>query len=501
MIIYLMSHKKRIIITLLSFISYVLSNGVWSISALAWVYPVLFLWIVHSCPCSKGSFVIFGIYAIGFIIRFANVIGMDYWVCAVVAVLIAALQSLPYFFWQKSKKYFYSTITFGASMVMIEYIIYKIYPMLGGLSDAYTQYKNSLLLQIVTITGIYGITFIMYFTAAVVIWFWNKRSKIYEIKKYIAIYSTIIGIVFVYGTIMSQSIDTKANSVRVAGVTVPVSTLLNEDEDVYKVFYTDSFTDENLMNAKRKLSKVTDELFLKTAKEAQADAKIVFWSELNAAILKEDEAKLLQRASDMANEQDIYLLVSLLVKTPYKDLKENKTVAFNPQGKQISQYYKFGRSIGELCIKGDGKLKSFDTEYGRIAPFICSDMAFTSVIRQAGKDKVDILIVPASDWREMTEIAITTAIVRGVENGCNIVRHTNNGKSIASDIRGEFLAQTDYFQSDTKTIAAQVLSSGRFTIYSYIGDVFAYLCILYVLVILIYQIRLLLKAFMKNRIQ
>ena len=39
---------------------------------------------------------------------------------------------------------------------------------------------------------------------------------------------------------------------------------------------------------------------------------------------------------------------------------------------------------------------------GEIAPFICSDMAFLSNIQQAGRVNVDILIVVASDWKEMT---------------------------------------------------------------------------------------------------
>lgn len=287
---------------------------------------------------------------------------------------------------------------------------------------------------------------------------------------------------------MFQSIQMVENSVRMAAVTVPVSQLLNEDEDVYAVFYTDSFTDENAANAKGKLAEVINALFIKTEKEAQADANIVFWSELNGAVLKEDEAKLLQRASDIANEQDIYLLVSLLVKTPYKDLKENKVVAFNPQGHQILEYLKYGRSIGELCIKGDGELKSFDTEYGRIAPFICSDMAFSNEIRQAGKNNVDILIVPAFDWKEMTPIAIKTAVVRGVENGCSVIRHTDKGTSVVSDARGNILTLANYFESDTKTISAQVITSGRFTLYSQIGDAFVYLCGAYLFLLLLYQV-------------
>jgi apolipoprotein N-acyltransferase len=482
-------NSKLIIITILSFITYILANGVWCIPLLAWIYPVLFLWLVQSYPSSKMCFIIWGIYAFGFIIRFANVIGVDFWLCAVVAILIAVLYSLPYLFWQKSQKNFNATVIFAVGMVIVEYAISSIYPILGGLSDAYTQYKNSLLLQIVTVTGIYGISFIMYWTAAVVIWLWNKRNELCQIKRCLFIYFIVISLMLMYGVVMSQSIGTAENSMRIAGVTVPVSPLLNEDDDVYAVFYTNSFSDENMVNARRKLSEVADELFLKTEKEAQAGAKVVFWSELNEAILKSDEAELLQRASDTTKEQEIYLIVSLLVKTPYQDLKENKTIAFNPQGEQMAQHYKFGRSIGELCLKGDGMLQSFDTEYGRIASFICSDMAFSSKIRQFGKNNVDILIVPASDWKEMTGIAIKTAVVRGVENGCNVMRHTNKGISIVSDARGNILAMADYFKSDTKTLAAQTMTSGRFTVYSYIGDIFVYLCIVYLVGNFIYQIK------------
>lgn len=482
------SNVKFTILIFLSFITYVLSNGKWSIPVLAWVYPILFLYMANACHSRKILFIIWNIYFIGFIFRFSDVIGMELWICVATAFLVASLNILPYFFWFKSRKTFKSTVAFAAFMVGIEYIIGIVYPTLEGLSDAYTQFCKPLLLQIVTVTGIYGITFIMYWTAAIIIWLWDKRSEWNQIKKYAFLYCGVMGLVLLYGIIMFQFDKTAENSVRMAGVTVPVSQLLNEDEDVYAVFYTNSFTDENLENAKEKLSKVTDELFMKTIREAQSGAKVVFWSELNGAVLKEEEAGLLRKASDTAKEQEIYLIVSLLVKTPYEDLKENKTVAFNPQGEQMLEYFKYGRSIGELCKKGDGKLKSFDTEYGRISTFICSDMAFSSTIRQAGKNNVDILIVPASDWKEMTLIAIKTAVVRGVENGCNVFRHTNNGTSIVSDVRGNILAQADYFQSNTKTLAAQILTTGRFTVYSYIGDVFVYLCFLYLLAIFMYSI-------------
>lgn len=420
-------------------------------------------------------------YALGFVIQFWKVIGMDIKICIIAGILLALLKVLPYFYWIKSKMRFQDTIIVASIMVLIEYIIYLIYPILGGLSDAYTQFQNLYLLQIVTITGIYGITFIMYWTAAMVIWIWNNRSNQKVLRKYVTVFASVIGLIFIYGIVMYHFVGNPKESARIAGVTVPVSHLLNDDEDVYATFYTDTFTDENVTNTQDKLAYVTDELFIKTKQEAEAGAKIVFWSELNGAVLKQDEAALLQRASTTTKEEGIYLIVSLLVKTPYESLKENKTVVFNPQGEQVAEYFKYGRSIGELCQKGDGELQSFDTEYGKLATFICSDMAFASKIQQAGKSNVDILLVPASDWREMTLLATKTAIVRAVENGSNIIRHTNKGMSIVADNRGNILAQTNYFQSDTKTLAAQVITNGRFTLYSHVGNIFVYLCGIYVL--------------------
>ena len=474
-------NKYFSVFIIFSFLVYVMSNGEWCVPIFAWIYPILFLCMVYLNHTRKVYLIISFIYAIGFVIQFGRAIGMDVKICIMVSILLSFLKVLPYIYWSKSKMRFQDTIIFASIMVSIEYIIYLIYPILGGLSDAYTQYQNLYLLQIVTVTGIYGITFLIYWAAAMVIWIWNNKNKKEYLKKYIIVYGSVIGLVFVYGIVMFHFVGNSDKSVRIAGVTVPISHLLNDDKDIYSTFYTDTFTDENITNARNKLSLVADELFLKTELEAQAGAKIVFWSELNGAVLKQDEDILLQRASDMAKQEEIYLIVSLLVKTPYVDLKENKTVAFNPQGELISEYFKHGRSIGELCQKGDGVLKSFDTDYGRVAPFICSDMAFLSKIQQAGKDNVDILIVPASDWKEMTLLASKTAIVRGVENGSNIIRHTNNGMSIVSNVKGCVLAQTDYFQSDTKTLSAQVAMKGRFTLYSYIGNLFVYLCNLYLL--------------------
>ncbi len=470
-----------IILVVLSFVAYLCSNGQMYLPILSWIYPIMFLATVSTNYSIKRCSLVFSIYLIGFILQFVNVLGMGLLLCVLVSVIIAVMKTIPYIFWVKSKRDFKATVMFAAIMTIMEYLIYCVYPIIGGLSDSYTQYNNKILLQITTITGIFGITFIIFWTAAIAIWVLERKNRLGQYKKNIFIYVGVMCLLFLYGTFMINMTDSEAKSIRIAAVTVPVSDFLNNDEDVYNVFYTNSFSNENRENARKKLSDITNELLLKTIQEAQAGAKIVFWSELNGAVLKEDEEILLERAKNTAKEQQIYLMVSLLVKTPYENLKENKVVVFDPQGEVLAEYLKHGKSLGELCIAGDGQMKSFDTEYERMAPFICSDMAFTSEIWQAGRGDVDTLLVPASDWAEMTEIAIRTAVVRGVENGCNIIRHTNRGISIATDYYGNILGISNYFKSDNKSFVAEVPTSGRFTLYPYIGNAFVLLCAFFII--------------------
>lgn len=268
-----LENKYFAVFIIFSFLVYIMSNGEWCIPIFAWIYPILFLCMIYLNPTRKVCLIISSIYATGFIVQFWRAIGMDIKICIIVAILLSFLKVLPYIYWSKSKMRFQNTIIFASIMVSIEYIIYLIYPILGGLSDAYTQYQNLYLLQLVTVTGIYGITFLMYWTAAVVIWIWNNKNQKEYIRKYIIVYGSVIGLVFVYGVVMFHFAGNSDKSIRIAGVTVPISELLNNDEDVYSTFYTNTFTDENITNARSKLSSAADELFLKTELEAQAGAK------------------------------------------------------------------------------------------------------------------------------------------------------------------------------------------------------------------------------------
>lgn len=463
-----------------SALSYIFANGRWGVPILAWIYPFLFLSLIKTSKSAKSVFVIYVIYSVGFVIQWVDVLGMGFGICVALSMAFSGIKTLPYIAYHKlrrNKDSFTVTILLSAAMVLAEYIIYLINPILAGLSDVYTQYQNLLLMNLSSLFGVYGISFVMYWTAAVAVWLSNYR-EIGRGKKGIITYAAVIVSVFLYGVAMLNLPISESNTVRVASITVPVKELLENDYDVSKVFYSDSFTDENLMATKEKLSAVHDELFRKTIEEAEAGAKIIFWSELNGAVMEDDENQLITQAAEVAKEYSIYLVISLLTKTPYEKYKDNKAIMISPKGEVVSEFFKTVRSPGELCIEGSGKMESFTSEYGKLTAFICSDMASSTMIGQAGRNGVDIIIVPASDWKEMTPITIKTAIVRGIENGCSVVRQTNMGISVAADYSGRLLAYSNYYTSERKCMVSEIPTKGRFTIYPYIGNAFPWCCAL-----------------------
>jgi apolipoprotein N-acyltransferase len=119
-----------------------------------------------------------------------------------------------------------------------------------------------------------------------------------------------------------------------------------------------------------------------------------------------------------------------------------------------------------------------DTPYGRLSTVICNDMGYPALVRQAGQNGADILFAPTNDIRPYAAGDAAEATYRTIENGFSMVRATANGTSLITSYDGRVLASQAYFTSDSGIMLASIPTHGVTTIYSRIGDVFAYLCVL-----------------------
>ena len=227
-----------------------------------------------------------------------------------------------------------------------------------------------------------------------------------------------------------------------------------------------------------------NKLFGLTRREARAGAKIVVWSEANALVSKPYEPMLLRQAQQVAQEEGIYLDLTLATFQPGvatftsgDQTLENKVVAIGPDGALLSTYYKAKLPVGDPSIPGDGQIQAEATPYGQLAAVICYDMDTPSYMRQAGIADVALVLAPSGDWPAITPWHAQMAKLRAVENGFALVRPASNGLLLAADQYGRTLATLDFFSTPEPVLVADVPALHVPTIYTRIGDSFAWLCI------------------------
>ncbi len=114
---------------------------------------------------------------------------------------------------------------------------------------------------------------------------------------------------------------------------------------------------------------------------------------------------------------------------------------------------------------------------GTWAVAICKDMDFTQPARQYGKTGAGLLLVPAWDFGLDRSWHGHIAVMRGVEDGYSIARAAKDGYLTVSDNRGRILAETPSDAAPFATLLAEAPAAHDTTLYLLIGDWFAWLAL------------------------
>jgi apolipoprotein N-acyltransferase len=212
---------------------------------------------------------------------------------------------------------------------------------------------------------------------------------------------------------------------------------------------------------------------------AAGGAKIVLWQESAGFLPRHEEENFIDSARITAAREGIYLLMTLwsVPEDFPKRLVENKLIIIDPDGQIRMTYLKNNPAPPEPIKKGNGRLEILETTFGNIAPAICFDAEFPAFIRQAGQKKAGILFLPANDWKAIDPIHTDMAVLRAVENGFSLVRAAGQGLSVATDNRGNRISSMDYYRTAEQIMYADVPSFHSTTLYTRLGDWFAWFCI------------------------
>ena len=277
---------------------------------------------------------------------------------------------------------FSATLVLPAAWVALEYSSSLFSPFGTWGALAYTQYGFLPLMQLASVTGIWGIGFLIVWFAAIVNWAWERGFRLREITAGIMVFAVLFGAVLIGGGARLTHLK-PGNKVKVAAL-IPPRTIT---ERVAQIPGGD-ISRASILKATAGLA---DAMLDQSRLAARSGAKIVLWSEGAVALRPEDEERYIGQGCALARQEGNYLFMAVAVMPPNypRSPCENKLVWISPEGKVLKEYLKSRPVPGEPTIKGPGTIPVHGTGYGRIGSAICYDMDFPGLIRQAGKAGAD----------------------------------------------------------------------------------------------------------------
>ena len=468
------------------FIFLIFANGRWILPIATFIAPVFLIRFLSSQKPFKGFLLILPALWISNIIIWQGMMPMSgvfyYVVCLMMSLFTSVVYLINRIFTARIKGLI-STFIFPSLLVVMDFIVVSLIPSGSFGSMAHTQ-SYLPFLQIASVTGNWGILFFVAWTASFVNWVWDHDFVMKRIQKGILLYGMTLLILVLFGQIRLNLISGERDTVRIASVTL--------DKNLEKEFHSISQNDE----FDQLYCRIGQHFVESCDKAAHAGAKIIFGQETLLGIWHENEQDYIEKIKQIASGDSVYIGLSIALITEEARNNQappkNKVVWISPEGEIVSEYYK-AKPMYVKRIYGDGKLKYFDTPYGRISSAICFDMDFPQVIKQIRKNNIDIMLVPANDWKEISPYHTFVASSRAIEYGFNMVRATGHGLSAAFNVKGEVLSRLDYFSSSEQMMISDVPVHGTDTVYSLLGDYFVFLCALFLVTscILYFRIKIL----------
>jgi apolipoprotein N-acyltransferase len=371
-----------------------------------------------------------------------------------------------------------STLLFPLTWVTLEFLRARFLPPATWGASGYTQYGNLPLMQLASVTGIWGIAFLVAWGASIVGWAWDQPATWVAMRSVTVCYLCLMTGVLLAGSLRIALAPPGRATMRVAALTYPKDVYV--PGDVTRIAGGQfSAADHETLGAK--MRRAQDSLLERSRAEARAGARLVGWGEMNLLVFKDDEDAFLARARAIATDGHVYLAMGMGTISPgaSKPL-ENKVVLVDPAGTIPFSHHKSRPVPGweaSIMVRGDGHLPVVDTSDGRLGAAICFEGDHPDLVRQLGHEHADVWIEPVNEWKGIERTHLEMAVFRAIETGAPLLRPASSGVSAAVDPWGRVLAMAADPARGGSTMIAELPIGHVDTIYARVGDLFAWLCV------------------------
>lgn len=510
--------------TIASIFCFSLLSPKWPVAAAAFIAPTILLVLLNQRKPGRAFIIAMAVLTVSNAVANWRVIPFPALLFIPMILQISFVQSVPYVLYSRLSSIsgsWLTTLIFPFLQVLVEYAT----SFFGGGtwgSIAYTQMSFLPFVQVASVTGIWGLTFMIYWFASVAEYAYRHRLSWPTVRRPVTWYSLVLISILGYGTFrLSNSETSNSETVKVAGITglnlyllgiiyedafgttvkfdqrqlTQTSPELQELNRGLAAFIADPFS-SRFTDSHRAIEKFCDSMFHLAGREARGGAKIISFSEALMFTFKPVEDQLIARGENFARDHKVTLLLTMASFIPGETgfgttFIENKAIMINPFG-QIEHIFFKNKPVPvvEPSIPGNGEVPVYNSLYGKIATSICYDADFPSLIRKAGQQGAGILLLPSGDWKEISPYHADMSRMRAIENGVSVMRPVSGATLMACDQMGRVVARRNFYDDGDKTMSAYLSINGVPTLYSLLGDYFPWACLAAGTIILFYLKRL-----------
>ena len=361
---------------------------------------------------------------------------------------------------------FLASLASPAYWVAYEYLTAMASPHGTWGNLAYTQMACVPLIQVAAITGIWGISFIVFLFAGAAAALLSGAGTPWQRRALAVTTGFVVCAALGFGKWRLQS-NPSAQSVSVMLIAkdVPMSVYLGSEEQALEL-----------------LREYADQIGRVTPAGTQAIVLPEKIGRVGESALAEVDALY----SSTAGAARAAIVLGLVRKTASGAF--NSSRLYSADGKLEATYDKHHLIPGVEPEKPGDKRVILEELSGRWGLQICKDMDFPKLSREYRAEGANLLLVPAWDFNLDRWLHARMAVMRAVENGFALARSARNGLLTLSDNRGRILAEAATMPGRFVSVTGKVNVSREKTFYTRTGDWFGWLCVAAFVSLLAFQL-------------
>ncbi len=339
---------------------------------------------------------------------------------------------------------------------------------------AKSQWRFPPALQILTITGFPGLSFLLVLSNLALATLLLKAFRDHSLDRSSAISLVVVAAVITWGTLTIPAPPDKVFAI------VATAGMSNQDREILALgkISAASGVEGPYADTPEMSQAIFDVNAALTRSKAHINPAFVVWPENEFADI--DDPKFVSQIGKLAKEIDSYVVTDMVWRAPSG--LHDTALMVGPGGDEIGRRAKIAVTDGEKSfgfVPGPHEFPVFETPYGKAGLGVCWDRHRLWITRELARSGAQIILMPVDDDfnhdRWFPAYHASDAVFRAAENRVAFGLGAVSGIALVIDPYGRIVAESEV--NKRMVVSGNVFTTPERTVYTRFGDWFGWLMV------------------------